>query len=356
MVKSICMFNHKGGVSKTTTTFNLGWSMATKGKKVLMVDLDAQCNLSGLVLGFDSLSEDAGLIDFYAKRENLHMGSIVEALVEGVSPDSFLSTNKGGVYKTSQEGLFLLPGNLSVADLDAQISVSLKIAMGVPATRNIPGNLPKVLKMVAEKLGVDYILYDLSPNVGGLNEVVLMSSDYFIVPTSPDFYCWQAIGSLATHIPIWHEEIRRFKEANKFGADFSIKNQPTFIGAIQQRYRPRNGSAAKSFELWIERIRNEIKDTLVPKLNELGCAIDLETFQTIVSTSGLQPYDLANIADFNSLIAMSQKLSKPVFALTDSDIRDSGQFGHALETMKDNRDTFNEEFNQLSDKVIRLTQ
>ena len=41
MVKSICMFNHKGGVSKTTTTFNLGWSMATKGKKVLMVDLDA---------------------------------------------------------------------------------------------------------------------------------------------------------------------------------------------------------------------------------------------------------------------------------------------------------------------------
>ena len=53
---------------------------------------------------------------------------------------------------------------------------------------------------------------------------------------------------------------------------------------------------------------------------------------------------------------MSQKLSKPVFALTDSDIRDSGQFGHALETMKDNRDTFNEEFNQLSDKVIRLTQ
>ena len=101
MVKSICMFNHKGGVSKTTTTFNLGWSMASKGKKVLMVDLDAQCNLSGLVLGFDNLSEDTGLIDFYAKRENLHMGSIVEALVEGVSPDSFLSTNKGNVYKTN---------------------------------------------------------------------------------------------------------------------------------------------------------------------------------------------------------------------------------------------------------------
>lgn len=48
--KSICFFNHKGGVSKTTTTFNLGWSIASKGKKVLMVDLDSQCNLSGMVM------------------------------------------------------------------------------------------------------------------------------------------------------------------------------------------------------------------------------------------------------------------------------------------------------------------
>lgn len=38
------------------------------------------------------------------------------------------------------------------------------------------------------KNNIDYILYDLSPNVGGLNEVVLMSSDYFIVPVAPDFF------------------------------------------------------------------------------------------------------------------------------------------------------------------------
>lgn len=50
-MKSIAFFNHKGGVSKTTTTFNLGWMLATLGKKVVMVDLDAQCNLTGLVLG-----------------------------------------------------------------------------------------------------------------------------------------------------------------------------------------------------------------------------------------------------------------------------------------------------------------
>jgi len=48
--KKISLFNHKGGVSKTTTTFNLGWMLAEKGKKVVIVDADPQCNLTGMVL------------------------------------------------------------------------------------------------------------------------------------------------------------------------------------------------------------------------------------------------------------------------------------------------------------------
>lgn len=57
MVKKIALFNHKGGVSKTTTTFNLGWKLAEKGKKVIIVDADPQCNLTGMVLGYKGLNE-----------------------------------------------------------------------------------------------------------------------------------------------------------------------------------------------------------------------------------------------------------------------------------------------------------
>ena len=57
MAKEISLFNHKGGVSKTTTTFNLGWMLAEKGYRTVLVDADPQCNLTGMVLGYKGPTE-----------------------------------------------------------------------------------------------------------------------------------------------------------------------------------------------------------------------------------------------------------------------------------------------------------
>lgn len=356
MVKSISLFNHKGGVSKTTTTFNLGWSLAELGYRVLMVDMDSQCNLSGLVLGYNAM-EDESIDAFYASRDNLTMKPIVKYLIEGGDPTVFLQAESGVISTTQHNNLFLLPGHLDVSDLDSQISVSLKIASGVPATRNIPGNLPKVLRLIAEKNKIDYMLFDLSPNVGGLNEVILMSSDYFIVPTSPDFFCWQAVESLTKNIQKWHKEIRRFKEDNDFDTPlFSIKNQPKFLGTIQQRYRPRYGKPAKSFDKWIRRIHDAVESQLVPKLIELDCCVPKVEVDNVLIESDLVAYDLAHISDFNSLIAISQENSTPVFSLTNQQIASAGQFGHALRTMELSRDSFLLTFKDLARRIERLTQ
>lgn len=356
MTISISLFNHKGGVSKTTTAFNLGWSLAELGHRVLIIDLDSQSNLTGLVLGYQAIDEDH-MERFYASRDNLTMKPIVEALIGGVSPADFARTYQGGLTATGHPNLLLLPGHLDVADLDAQISVSLKIASGIPATRNIPGNLPAVLQAVADQCSADYVIYDLSPNVGGLNEVVVMSSDYFIVPTSPDYFCLQAIGSLEKNIVKWHREIRRFREDNGFESRaFPIRNEPKFLGTVQQRYRPRNERPSVSFQAWIDRIRGAVNSRLVPSLSVLGCVVPESDIRQALGGSDLQPYDIAHVPDFNSLIAISQQLSKPVFALTDHEIRTTGRvFGHAEETMLENRNKFREIFTKLAERVVFLT-
>ena len=55
MGKIINLSNHKGGVSKTTTVFNLAWMLGTIGKKVIVADFDPQWNLTGMVLGYKGI-------------------------------------------------------------------------------------------------------------------------------------------------------------------------------------------------------------------------------------------------------------------------------------------------------------
>lgn len=109
------------------------------------------------------------------------------------------------------------------------MSVSLKVAYGIPAAKNIVENFLEILHQIAENYAIDYLLLDVSPNVGGLNEIALMSSDYFIVLTSPDYFCLQVIGSLTKNIEKWHIELINFKRLIKVNEkDYSVKNQPKF--------------------------------------------------------------------------------------------------------------------------------
>src|ERR1700747_3639610 len=80
MIPIISLFNHKGGVSKTTTAFNLGWAIADRGRRVLIVDGDPQCNLTGTVLGFDGINDFA---TFYEERPGSNISACLEPIFKG---------------------------------------------------------------------------------------------------------------------------------------------------------------------------------------------------------------------------------------------------------------------------------
>jgi cellulose biosynthesis protein BcsQ len=341
MTALIALFNHKGGVSKTTTTFNLGWALAVQGKRVLIVDADPQCNLTGTALGLND--ED----DF----EAFYTNNLQSNIVAGLSPvfqGAQTPLVPVPVAPTRQPNLFLLAGHIDLSLYETQLAIAVSTGAAIPALRNLPGAVCRFLRLLGDHHDFDAVLIDMSPSVGALNECLLIGSDFFIVPTSPDFYCDQAIRSLATVLPRWNAQVAGFR-APTLATPFPT-NPPVCLGIISQRYRPREGNPAASFQRWIDRIKATMNTTLVPALSPLNMVVPLATFRA--ASPADTPYNLANIADFNTLIAQSQIHNVPVFALTDAQIE---RVGVVLANMITNRENFRTTFNNLAQCVIRLT-
>lgn len=337
----ISLFNHKGGVSKTTTAFNLGWALADLGKKVLIVDGDPQCNLTGTVLGFNGHSDFEEFYNTYPYSDlNTCLEPSFKGLQKALQPAKIISTNN--------KNLFLLAGHIDLAENESQLAVALRTGAAIPALQNLPGSVSHLIRITADSNDIDFVLLDMSPSVGALNQCFLMGSDYFIVPTSPDYYCDQAIRSLARVIPKWNNEIASFRDTS---LTYPFKQKPPqFIGTVSQRYRPHSGKPAASFQRWIDKIKETSNTQLVPALSKMKMVISKAKFNA--ANTDDTPYNLANISDFNSLIAQSQKHNVPVFALSDKQIEQSGA---VLETMKANRQKFKKNFNQLAETVVDLT-
>ena len=341
------MFNHKGGVSKTTTTFNLGWKLSELGHKVLIIDTDPQCNLTGLCL---SLTNDANFEEFYTRSGISNLKEALDPIFSGTMQPLEPVT----CYEfPERSGLYLLPGHINVSEFDVTISIAQELTGSLRLVQNVPGAINELINITAEKYQFDYVLIDMSPSVSATNANLLMLSDYFMIPCSPDYFCNMAISSLTTVLPNWFATYDTIKTHPAFrDAIYKFpQTTPKFIGTIQQRYRPRNGEPARSFQAWIDIINQNVTSRLVPALRQNGMIIDEEKIKNL--TTANEPFNLINIADFNSLIAQSQQHNTPVFRLTDEQI---GQVGQVLDNMIISRNNFNDTFSEFAQSVIALTK
>lgn len=340
--KVIALFNNKGGVSKTTTTYNLGWMLSLLGKRTLIIDTDPQCNLTGICI---NSAKGAKLTELYQSDI-----STVKSALEAVFAGNPVPLSPAKCFEFSENSnLFLLPGHIQFSEYDTTYNIAETMTGSLNLMKNVPGAFRTMVDLTVDKYNIEYVLVDMSPSISATNANILMQSDYFIVPCAPDYFCYMAIESLMTIFPKWCVTYDKLSKNEIFqSATYQLKTTPPiFLGTIQQRYRPRNGSPARAFAEWIEDINSLVNSQLVPILSKQNMCVDDKFLPCFEET-----YNLISIADFNSLIAQSQEHNTPVFLLTQEQVDKTGT---VWKNMKKNRDDFYNTFKLLSERIIKIT-
>lgn len=340
-MKKIVLFNHKGGVSKTTSTFNIGWMIAQKGHKVLLVDADPQCNLTALFLG-DKFDEYYDAEE--TKNKNIMDG--VRSVFSG-SPTPIKPIDCPCAERN--ENLFLLPGHMNLSEYDAQLTFAFTASQAMLSLQSLPGSFNDLIEKTALNLKTEYVFIDLNPGLSTINQDMFLISDAFIIPTNPDTFSLMALESLSSILPRWVNWKINTIESYKESAYPFPEGIPKFIGELPQRFNIRNGQPTTPFQDKIKELSKMTKETLVPKLKGKGMTFADEKYTN--ANVSIQDYKLAEIKDFQGLSPKSLKVNVPVYELTDEEL---GTTGAALSSQKKNREEFKSIYSNIADVIINI--
>lgn len=336
-MKKICLFNHKGGVSKTTTSYNIGWMLTNLGKRVLLIDADSQCNLTSAVLGEDIYEQ------FYIDNPNIN---IKEALSPAFDGKPKMIEAAECINVKGNNNLFLLPGSFDLSEYEVSLGVSFTLSSSLTSLKNLPGSFNYLIEKTANKYNIDYVLVDMNPSLSAINQALILSCDYFIVPANPDYFSIMAIKSLSNILPKWEKWAVSARLAFKDSVYPFPMATPKFLGTIIQRFNIRKGKATEANRDVIDKINETVESIFVSQLNADNMLLNNELYKT-------ENHCLTQISDFNTLNALYQQYGIPVFELSDEQLKHRGR---VLIQYQNTRKDFYENFEKLCNSIIEMTK
>ena len=181
MGKIIALANQKGGVGKTTTTMNLGASLATLEKSVLIVDADPQANASS-GLGVDIKEVECSLYECIVNKADV----------------------RDAIYTTDIDNLDIIPSHIDLVGAEIEM-LNME-------------NREKIMRQLLEPIRADYdyILIECSPSLGLITVNALSAADSVIIPVQCEYFALEGISKLLNTIKIIKNKLNPALEIEGF--------------------------------------------------------------------------------------------------------------------------------------------
>lgn len=299
-MKTIAFFNNKGGVGKTSLVYHLAFMYADRGLRVLAVDLDPQANLTTMFLDEERLE---GLWPPGAPSRTVLAPLI--PLLEG----------EGGITDPPNEqiaeNISLLAGDLGLSVFEDELSQQWPQCLaGKPRAFRVIEAFHQLIVRAAASHSADVVLIDVGPNLGAINRAAMVAADHVAIPLAPDLFSLKGLQNLGPRLREWRSEwAERLEKRPLSLAGKAPEGRMNPLGYIVLQHAVRLDRPVKAYGRWMARIpavyREAVTNEKTPP--EKGVTIYQD------------PYCLATLKNYRSLMPLAQEARKPMFFLKPAD-------------------------------------